>query len=66
MPYVIKVICPDGKPAWIMPAGSDRIRSVGPREQAEVFQTEGGARLAISSARPFGDTGFTFFIEKAD
>jgi hypothetical protein len=65
--YVVKATGRTGNVCWLTAANAKGIRTIGIREQADVFTTEIDARMAIAvTAGPFKMTGIVFSVESAE
>lgn len=67
MQFVVKVGNSARDRGWIAAVGSNGLRALGPREQAEIFTSrdEAGAALAMLSPH-FGASGIRFSVEPVD
>jgi hypothetical protein len=68
MGFVVKATTRDGHFLWISrPSLLEGFRSLAAREQADVFETQTDARIAISKTpRVFDATTYIFEVEVAD
>jgi hypothetical protein len=69
MQFVVKASKPNwiGATGWIAPIGTNRLRAVGEREQAQVFASRDEAVRAIDMLSPyFAASGTQFSIERVD
>jgi hypothetical protein len=62
--FVIKAVSATGLAMWVSPPRFGKHRVFGPRENAEVFRTQGEAHSAIGTLpRAFEHAGFNFAVE---
>jgi hypothetical protein len=62
--FVIKAVSSTGLEMWVSPPRFGEHRVFGPRENAEVFRTQGEAHSAIGTLpRAFEHAGFNFEVE---
>jgi hypothetical protein len=62
--FVIKAVSLTGLPMWVSPPRFGQHRVFGPRENAEIFRTQGEAHSAIGKLpRAFEYAGFNFSVE---
>jgi hypothetical protein len=63
-PFIVKITSPTGHKFWLTAPNVEGIRTLGIRDQAEVFTTEMNARVAIATMpQPFKQAGLVFSIE---
>jgi hypothetical protein len=64
MPFVVKATIRDGNVCWLAPSKAFGLRTLGPREKAEVSQTVRDAHAAMLRVRNRADANFS--VESAD
>jgi hypothetical protein len=67
MPFVVKATGRTANVCWLTAANAKGIRTIGIREQADIFATEVDARVAIAlTIAAFKRTGIVFTVEAPD
>jgi len=65
--FVIKASCEAGIETWVTPAGVDSLRSLAPRNRADVFASAEDAMAAIAGMpAAFRGSGIEFSVERID
>jgi hypothetical protein len=67
MSFVVKATTRGGQSLWISRPGVEELRTLVPRERADVFKTQKEAHVAIGKMpRIFDGAGYIFAVEMAD
>ena len=67
MGFVVKATTRAGQSLWVSRPGTDELRRLVPREQADAFENQTDAHVAISKMpRVFDGMGYIFAVEVAD
>jgi hypothetical protein len=67
MRFVVKATTRGGQSLWISRPGVDGLRTLVPRERADVFENQTDAHVAIGKmSRVFEGVGYIFAVEVAD
>jgi hypothetical protein len=67
MGFVVKATTRGGQSLWVSKPGVDELRTLVPRERADVFKTQTDAHVAIGKMpRVFEGMGYIFAVEVDD